>query len=142
MNISEIEGYIATGSSNMVCVDRSLLAEYPGFVRSVSIAEGFRIIVEYDVYGYDEGGVYIEFIYKDLCSAVTAAEAYLGVRPGMLGNFTKSGDYPEEPVGVDVDRSSVMFEESLRRGELFLPSGWVEKKMPIGYWRDIAEGKL
>lgn len=138
VDVIEVCGYLSVGSVKRVCVDRSVSPEFLPFVRSVSIADGSMIIVEYEDYGCEEGGVCIEFIYESIESAITAAEAYLKVGVGGLANFTKSGIYPEKP--CDRDSSSDSFEESLRSGCLDLPTGWIERRMPVGYWRDMVDG--
>lgn len=90
VDVIEVCGYLSVGSVKRVCVDRSVSPEFSPFVRSVSIADGSMIIVEYEDYGCEEGGVCIEFIYESIESAITAAEAYLKVGVGGLANFTKS----------------------------------------------------
>ena len=41
-----------------LCLDVGLAEEFPGYVRSVYLREGNRVVVEFEPYGFDEGGAY------------------------------------------------------------------------------------
>jgi len=138
MNISEIEAYISVGSTNSVCVSKHLLDEYPGLVRSVSIAAGNRVLVEFDTYGYDEGGLLVEFIYGSLSEAIYSIGLYLGAGIEHWENFNRSGNYPSPPGDVDFLSSEALFERNLSMCAVELPTGWLEKRIPSTYWREIA----
>jgi hypothetical protein len=115
-----------------------LLDEYPGLVRSVSIAAGSRVLVEFDTRGYDEGGLLVEFIYGSLSEAIYSIGLYLGVGIEHWENFNRSGNYPSPPGNVDFLSSVTLLERNLSMGVVEFPTGWLEKRIPSTYWREIA----
>lgn len=58
--------HLHVGRSRSVCVDCSLSENYPGWVRTITIESETELQVEFDVYGYDEGGLYVAIEYSDI----------------------------------------------------------------------------
>lgn len=139
MDVKEIDNYIAVGSTGSVCVDVRLLAGYASIVRSITLLKENVAIVEFNNYGCDEGGLAIELVYQDFYTLISSIEDFLDLPISRWGNFTKSGNYPDEQAGV-AQSNSASLKEDLRSGALKLPLNWAEKIIRSEYWRDITCG--
>jgi hypothetical protein len=135
MTRDEIYGYICVGSSKSVCVDKRLIPEYPGFVRSISFRDGDRVSVEFEQYGYDEAGAYFNARYPSLDAAIDAVEEYLGSPIESWQNYNKTGDYPEEPYHLNVSDGHAKLKEAIRNDNVPLPKG-SRFSLPEGYWNE------
>jgi len=142
MNVNEVISYIKTGSTKSVCVDRRLLDRYPGIVRDIVIKGNNRLHLEFNTYGYDEGGLIIELLYEDFDALISALEKYLHSNIIEWDNITKSGFYPKIMDGVDYDLSGRHLKQELRNDLIDIPSGWNKKVVLPDYWADIASGKI
>jgi len=114
MTRDEIAAYLKLGASRSVTVDVRIVF---GGVRAVRIRCGNEVSVEFDSWGYDEGGAYFRNQYRDLPAAVSALEVYLGDPIENWHNFSKSGKYPEQP------SEASSWVEALVSGLLKLPDG-------------------
>ncbi|HEX4457516.1 MAG TPA: hypothetical protein VIA18_06080 [Polyangia bacterium] len=125
MTRDEIERYLNTGRARSVCVDRSLSAEYPGYVRTVTISAGDRVSIELNSYGEDEGGPTFEASFTSLEAAIAALEAYLRSPLTDWVNYSSRGSYPEPasltPASIEAGHQKLI--EAIRSGSMLLPDG-------------------
>ena len=133
MTHDEIASYLKVGVGRIVTVDIRVVF---GGVRSVRIQGHNAVLVEFDAWGYDEGGVYFRKQYADLLAAISVLEAYLGEPVEDWHNFSISGAYPERP------SETSSWVEALGDGRLKLPA---EDFEPISafseeIWRKDIQG--
>lgn len=141
MTRDEIERYLNTGRSRSVCVDRSLVPEYPGYVRTVTIHEGNRISVEFDTHGADEGGPLFEAAFAALDAAIASLEAYLHAGMSEWINYSASGAYPDETAlsPEDAERGHQKLIAAISARSVALPSGDFQLK-DDGFWTQYLAG--
>jgi hypothetical protein len=133
MTHDEIASYLKVGAGRIVTVDIRVVF---GGVRSVRIRGNNKVLVEFDAWGHQEGGVYFRRKYADLPNAVSVLAAYLGEPVEDWHNYSSSGAYPERP------SESSSWVEALGDGRLELPGDDFE---PIGVfseqiWRKDIQG--
>lgn len=136
MTRDEIERHLNVGSTRTVRVDISPTAEYPGFVRTVTIYKGNRVSVEFNAHGYDEGGPVFNYTYDTLDDAIRALEAYLGKPLGEWVNFSRGGDYPPAPSSDEAADGEKRLADAIAHGRVYLPAGDFEIK-DDGYWSNL-----
>ncbi len=137
MTIDEIMRYIEVGSTNSICVDRRILDDYQHIVRDVIIRKDCILTLEFNTFGYDEGGLIINIHYKDYDKLISSLEMYLNIDIENWTNINKCGWYPEQIKDVDLDESSDKFEKDLADDKILLPMGGDKYEIPSKYWRDI-----
>ena len=86
-------------SNGGLCVDRSAVAGYDGYVREVTITKGLLVVVEFNPYDLDEGGPRYTCQYPDLDTVLNALERYFGRPFAEWENYDATGNYPDEPEG-------------------------------------------
>ena len=141
MDIHEIRKYLVSGSTKSICVSRSLLKEYSCIVRDVIINQNNVVKIEYNTYGYDEGGFCICFFYSDEQILIKSLEDFMGLSISSWNNITATDWYPEQPQYIDFERSGDLFKKDLRENSLLFPSGYIESQIPSGYWKDYLNGE-
>ena len=132
MTKEEILSYLSVGSTRSVCVDCSLSKIYPNTVRTITITNKANIIIEFDTYGYDEGGVNITIKYNNINILIQYLEKYLDLKLEHWENFTKSGKYPEK-LEVDFNAPGNKLKRDVLNKTLSLPLGGIEYTMK-GAW--------
>ena len=142
MDKEEIMQYINLGKDKSICIYRGLSPIYPGFVREIIVMREMALKVEYNSYGYDEGGLAIKFFYNDYDKLFAAIAEYIGKPIELCENISKSGWYPELIQEVDYNESSKKLISDLINNTLSLPSGWETYEIPEGYWKDLVDGTI
>jgi hypothetical protein len=66
MTKKEILLYLNVGKRHSIIVERKLLDEYAGYIREITILSEFKVMVEFNVHGYDEGGLIVYIKYDSL----------------------------------------------------------------------------
>lgn len=94
MTKDELERAIKVGRSPL-CVDASRLEAFPGIVREVTILRDLRVMIEFNPYGYDEGGPRYVCSYADVDTVVQRLESYFGKPLACWENHNATGRYPE-----------------------------------------------
>lgn len=69
--------HMEVSRSKTIIIDRSLLNQYTGYVRTITIKSGDIVKVEFEVYGYDEGGITYFIQYENIDILVKSLEDYL-----------------------------------------------------------------
>jgi hypothetical protein len=141
MTKTQILSYLYVGSTRSVCVDCRLTENYPGWVRTITIEGKTKLRVEFDVYGYDEGGLYITIEYTTFKTLIDELEKYLLLKIEQWENVTQSGKYPELQYEVNFQKSAHQLKQDLVNKKLSLPKGGIKYTIQSTYWRNIAEGK-
>lgn len=142
MDKNEVLKYIEVGSTNSICVDRRLLKRYPGFVRDIIVMKGFVLKIEFNTYGYDEGGLIIKIYYEDNDTLIDSLEKFLKLCIQDWKNISKTNWYPELNEDIDFIKASFKLKQELANDKLPLPSNGIKYEIANGYWRDIADGKI
>src|SRR5262249_49578016 len=114
MTRDEVFRYVSVGRSKSVHVDIRLMDEYPGYVRSVIFHDGNRVSVEFELYGFDEGGAYFWAEYPSLDAAIDSVEEFLGVLIEGWQNHNKTGNYPDKPPDLDFSDGHDKLKEAIR----------------------------
>ncbi|EGO61783.1 hypothetical protein [Acetonema longum] len=142
MNKDEIIRYIKLGRNKSICVDRRLLDQYAGHVRDVTIMDDATLMIEFNVYEYDEGGLTINVYYNDYDTLINAVQEYIGLNIEMWENISKSGWYPILEEEVDFNQSDSKLKHDLVNKTLLLPPNGNIYQIPSGYWKDLADGLI
>lgn len=142
MDIKEVENYLANSSTKSLCVDRKLSDKYYGFVRDLTIVDKLKVSVEYNTYGYDEGGLTIILLYSTQEELIESLEKYIGAAMDDWDNINCSGFYPDSPGDVDFESSGKVIKTDLSNRCLDIPKGWSDIEVLGNYWLGIYEGKI
>lgn len=142
MNEKEILNYIDMSRNKSICIDRCLLEKYPGYVREITIMKDKILKVEFNVYGYDEGGLIIKVYYEDYNKLFNAVQEFINIGIQEWENFSKSDWYPNLEDEVDFDYSGLMLKQDLINKTLSIPKDGARYEIPLGYWKDVSEGKI
>ncbi|QDU27861.1 hypothetical protein ETAA8_29520 [Anatilimnocola aggregata] len=107
----------------------------PGYVRTTTISEGNRVIIEFDVWGMDEGGLYYRAEFATLQEAVECVEEYIG-RPLLEWEHA---DYPPRPPEAGTEESHRWFRDLLVQGGPTLPPRG-DFQTSSDYWLQFMQG--
>ena len=139
MTNNEIDSYIKVGSKKSICVDRQLIKKYLGYVRDLIIMNDFILKVEFNTYGYDEGGLIIKVYFNDFDSLIKSAEEYIGSTINDWDNISKTGWYPVLEEEVDFKESGLKLKHDYINEFLYLPKDGVKYEIPDGYWKRLKD---
>lgn len=120
MNFTSFEQYFES-QSRRLCADLRLSADYPGMVRGLYFASECFVIVEFEQYGWEEGGAYFYGQYPDYANAVRSIEHYLGKSLTDLSNA--DGAYPDHPGIVHINVGAGMLADAIATNTVSLPDG-------------------
>ena len=105
-----------------ICISIDLLADVPGYVRSVYLRPPSTIVVEYEFYGLDEGGDYFYGQYSTLDAAIDAAAQFTGKALEEWTDLEQEGYYPEREQ-VNVEEGHERMGELLNSKSVPVPRG-------------------
>ena len=126
MTKEEILSHLNVGGGKCVCVDCSINENYPGIVRTITIAEKAELRIEFDTHNHIENEFPFTIQYPDLDTLIKELEKYLNLKLELWENFTKSGNYPELEEKVDFQNSWKKLKQDYFNGKPLLPSGGIE----------------
>lgn len=132
MRRSELERLLAVGAGHSFQVEVREVAGCPGFVRTVWLHRGGGVLVEFDLWGMDEGGLYFRGQLSSVDQAVAYLELYLGRR--FCDWSAADARYPPRPAEVGTPRSLERFLSALREGRILLPDP-EHFTSALGSWR-------
>ena len=123
-----------------VIIDRRIIPEYYSHVREIAIVDENTIAIEFNSYGYDEGGLtfYIEF--RDIDELIVNMQEYLSCDIDSWENINRTGYYPEPLHDCDVSTTDKLVAGFIQDA-IELPKNSVDIKIPGGYWRDMLENR-
>jgi len=102
--IEEIKNYLTISRDKSIVIDNSISDCYMGFVRKITVFKDLSVSIEFNDYGYDEGGIEFEGNFKSLEELCSAMEEYLGSAVDDWINFSATGEYPKEPENIGLIR--------------------------------------
>jgi hypothetical protein len=133
MTIDDLVTWFAVKGAG-VCVDRSPLDGFPGYVRHVSVMPDARVIVEFLWADTDEGGATYVASCESVLAAVDAVERFIGRGITEWKNLTALGWYPE--VELPRKHDPAPFRQAVRDGQLALPKG-LSFTLKEAFWREV-----
>jgi hypothetical protein len=137
MKIEEVSLYLELSPS--LCLDIKVVEAFPGYVRSVYLRERNRVVVEYEQYGFDEGGAYFYADYDNLTSAVSDLENYLARPITQWRSLSPPANYPLVPGLVDVSEGTRRLASAIANESVPLPNGAVYELRGSSYWLRYKE---
>jgi len=140
MNKNEILQYLHFGRYKKVIIDRRIIPEYHSHVREVVIVDENIIAIEFNSYGYDEGGLtfYIEF--RDIDELIVNMQVYLSCDIDSWENINRTGYYPEPIQDCDVSTTDRLVADFIQ-DSIELPKNSVGIKIHECYWRNMLENR-
>jgi hypothetical protein len=133
----EICRYFATGSTRSVCVDIQNCSQYAGWVRIVTLRPPASVMVEYETWGIHEGGMRFTGHYHTLDEAIAALEQFFQRPLSRWNNYTKTGEYPEEPLPTEPHGTAQLVSD-LQAEAVPLPEGAAFALAGNTYWSSLA----
>jgi hypothetical protein len=123
MTRDDVRQLLAVMRYPSICVSIDLVADIPGYVRSVHLGLPSNLVVEYEVYGLDEGGDYFDGQYATLDAAIDAAVQFTGKPTDDWFDLEQAGYYPPRDNAANVQKGHDRMRQ-LRAGRaLPLPAG-------------------
>lgn len=139
MELNSLIQHMKLSRNKSVIVDRCIPKEYPGYVRTITIMQNSIVRVEFEVYGYDEGGIIYFIQYLDYECLVKNLEEYLTKKIDDWDNINQTGFYPEEMTVNDIDTIHKKIKTDLINKRISLPLGGIKIWMPDGYWKRLID---
>ncbi|NTX41721.1 hypothetical protein HUA78_45615 [Myxococcus sp. CA033] len=129
MEIEEIRRRMLTSKGKVCVVDVSESSSFPGYIRTIGIRAESVVDIDYEQWGYDEGGAYFTAKYPSLDDAVSAVEQFLGTK---YGDWPSLPAYPECAAGQAAEGHAHLT-MAIATGTVPLPAGaaW---RLGAGYW--------
>ena len=123
MTLDELRAGLDLSPAHAVVVDCRSAPRHPGFVRTVTLYEDLRVSVEFDVHGFDEGGVNCWAAYDSLDAVVSALQEYLMQPLAAWPRPSESLPYPSRSPSFanDVQAGSDALQSDLAAQRLDLP---------------------
>ncbi len=139
MGLTGLIRHMEMSRTRSIIVDRSLSAEYPGYVRTITIQHNNIVKIEFEVYGYDEGGITYFIQYKNIDILIKSLEKYLSKDLVDWENVDQTGYYPEKPNDQKKEGADEKIEADLISNSINLPLNGMRTWMPGGYWKDLCD---
>ena len=105
-----------------ICVSIDTIPDVPGYVRSVYLRPPSNIVVEYEVYGLDEGGDYFDGHYATLDAAIDAAVQFTGKTLEEWTDLEQDGYYPDRKE-VNLKEGHERMRQMRTSKSILVPSG-------------------
>jgi hypothetical protein len=119
MTSEELARVLSFGSTHSCCVDVREVAGAPGYVRMVTLCEGNRVNIEFDVWGLDEGGLYFWGQFGTFDQMLRTIEDYL---QRSIQEWQPEPEYPPRAPETGTAESHRRFRALLTNGGPPLPS--------------------
>ena len=139
MESTDLIRHMEMSRTRSIIVDRSLSAEYPGYVSTITIKHDNIVKIEFEVYGYDEGGITYFIQYKNIDILIKSLEKYLGKNLVDWENVSQTGHYPERPDNWKKENADEKIKVDLISGNIDLPLNGMRTWMPGGYWKSLCD---
>lgn len=139
MQKDEIMRYLEVGSSRTITIACDSCEKYPGYVRTITIQKDYIVKIEFEVYGYDEGGITYFIQYNCFELLIYSLEKYLGKKLDEWENINKTGYYPE-PINCNKQQTNEIINQDLIDDKIELPELANNIWMPDGYWKQLHDG--
>lgn len=123
MDIAQVRSLLHLGRDGAAAVD---ICTVGGMVRTVSIIRGPKVLVEFENWGYDQGGAAFVKPFPSLELAIEEVETFLNRSIADWNNVNLNGSYPQKPT-----ESSDGFIFDINQGTVELPS---DGFLPANTW--------
>lgn len=137
MELTGLIRHMEMSRTKTVTIDCSLSTEYLGYVRTITIKPNNIAKIEFEVYGYDEGGITYFIQYKNLDILIKSLEKYLGKNLTDWENVNQTGNYPERPSNWEKGAGDEKIRTDLISNNIKLPLNGMRTWMPEGYWKNL-----
>lgn len=139
MDLTSLLQQMAMNRSKTVTIDCSAPKEYPGYVRTITIAQDNIARVEFEVHGYDEGGITYFIEYENVETLVKMMEQYLGKGIADWENINQTGSYPDKVDVDDLEAVHQRIENDMVNDQIKIPLGGMKTWKPGGYWKKLYD---
>lgn len=139
MELTGLIQYMEMSRSKTVTVECNLSMEYSGYVRTITVKPDNIVKVEFEVYGYDEGGITFFIQYENIDILIRSLEKYLDKKLDEWENINQTGYYPEWPSGWKKQNADQKIREDLVSNNIKLPLYGIRTWMPEGYWKKLYD---
>lgn len=140
MNKNDIMQHLIVGRSKAIIIEQKRSKEYPGYVRTITIMRENIVRIEFEEYGWDEGGITYYVQFDTIEKLIESLEEYLGKTIENWDNINKTGTYPEEnndDESVNKTLSDKKIIEDMLSDKIKLPKNGNHTWMPNGYWKEL-----
>lgn len=139
MELAGLIRYMEMSRAKTITVDCSLSTEYSGYVWTITIQPDNIVRVEFEVYGYDEGGITYYIQYRNFDGLIKNLEKYLGKNLIDWENVNQTGNYPERPGNWEKENADEKIKIDLVSNNIKLPLNGIRTWMPEGYWKNLHD---
>lgn len=139
MDIKGLCAHLKMNGSKTVTIACDNCEKYPGYVRTITIKQDNMVRIEFEVYGYDEGGITYFIQYSDFKGLIDSLEKYLNKTIEEWNIVNQTGYYPE-PVVCDLSQTNQSIKKDFVNNLIELPQFGIGLWMPDGYWKDLYNG--
>lgn len=141
MELNGLIQHMRMNESKTITIDCDMSKEYPGYVRTITIKNDNTIRVEFEVYGYDEGGITFFIQYKNFELLIYSLEKYLEKEIEEWDNINQSGHYPEA-IDCDIRQTNKIIKLDLVNDNIKLPVSGDKIWIPDGFWKKLHDGVI
>lgn len=139
MELTGLIRHMEMSRTKSIIIDCSLSAKYSGYVRTITIKHNNIVKIEFEVYGYDEGGITYFIQYKNIDILIKSLEKYLGKDLVDWENVSQTGYYPEQPNNWEKGGADEKIKVDLISNNIDLPLNGMRTWMPEGYWKNLCD---
>ncbi len=133
MTPEQLQGYLEVGRGKQVCVHAVSDPVFPGFQRTVTIAAGNVVRVEFLVLGTDEGGACFVGRYENLPRLIGSLEAYT---EKAIDDWRANDEVSDGLDSSQHDVGAKRLKDAIRTGTVPLPPG-ADFVQADNYWRQF-----
>lgn len=139
MDVKQLRNLLNLGRTRTVVIYCDLCVDYIGYVKTITIMNEKKVRLEYNTYGYDEGGLTFFVEYEDFDTLIKSMQEYLGSDINQWKNISLTSDYPLElERDFDINISYELIIHDLLNNELKLPK-YGNIIMKEGYWKNLYD---
>lgn len=132
MTIDEVALFLTL--NRFLCLALKIDEDFPGYVRSVFLRDGNQVVVEFEQFGFDEGGAYFYAEYPSLTDAVTDLEDFLHFSVTEWRPLSESVDYPAVSGLLEVTEGTRKLAAAIANQTVPLPKRAVYELRGSSYW--------
>jgi hypothetical protein len=127
MKEREFMDMISVSGNKFITVSKDIVDSCPDLVRVINIFRPTDVIIEFNTYGHDEGGLRLKLVYDSFHKLVSSLERYLQKTSDKWNCYSDKNYYPERGLVSDNFIPYIEIQRSIASGKYALPEGWKEK---------------
>ncbi len=135
MELGRVDSALRSEDGESLCLWSEAVSEFPGYVRTVYARSRCRVAVEYEVFGLDEGGIYLVGAYPSPEAAIRCLEQFAN---NEVAEWSGEDWLHERPVGA-LEAGHEALRQALRRGGVPVPAGARFELRGSSYWEQFLE---